>query len=391
MNYKEKKHFEIIIVGAGLSGIMLIWEILNRKELRDKKILLLDKYQKEQAPRTWCFWEKGPSSFDDIITKQWRIAELFAGSSHLTTDMYPYSYQMLSSERFFNRAFSIINRYSNITFKQAAVEEVIDNESKVTVVTPDDVFSADMVFDSRLPQSTIDNYDGPLLYQQFAGRFVKSQKPVFNATNIRLMDFRMMQDKKVAFCYLLPFSSTEALLEYTIFTDQIYPPTVLEKGVDDYVLEHFDDTTMVTTSKEYGVIPMGNFPSGEKNKRIIPIGTAGGCSKASSGYTFSFVRLHTLHIIDSLIANELPTSYSFFIPRRFSFYDSVLLRVLKKHPEKGQQIFFQLFKKNSIEVVIRFLHNRSTIREEISIFLNLPVLPFLKAAFAEFFFRCKLF
>lgn len=383
MNYKVKKHFEIIIVGAGLSGVTLAWEMLNCKELRNKQILLLDKYYKEQTPRTWCFWEKGQSSFDDIITKQWRTAELITDSAHFKADMRPYAYKMLRSERFFDRAFSVIDRCPNITVKRAEVRELIDNDTEVVVVTPDEVFSADLVFDSRLPQSLIEKYGGPLLYQQFSGRFVKTSSPVFDETNIRLMDFRMMQDKKVAFCYLLPFSSTEALVEYTIFTDELHSSTMLKNGIDDYIMQHFNNFTMHTTGEEYGIIPMGNFSSEKKSKNIIPIGIAGGCSKASSGYTFSFVRLHTMHIINSLILEKIPEPYSFFIPRRFSFYDNVLLRVLKKHPDKGSEIFFRLFKKNRIEAVIRFLHNQSTIREELSIFLSLPTLPFLNAAFAE--------
>lgn len=383
MNYKEKIHFEIIVVGTGLSGIMLVWEILKNEQIKHTEILLIDKHQQEEAPRTWCFWDREQSSFDKIITKSWRQAEMFAGSSRIQIDMYPYQYKMMRSEHFFDYTLPLIQAQPTIQFRQAAVQDLVDDGKKVTVITDNGTYTANMVFDSRFPKETLENYNGTVLYQQFTGRFVNTEAPVFDEHHLRLMDFRMLQDQKVAFCYLLPLSPKEALIEYTIFTDTLQSVEALEKGIEAYIARHYPDSPMHISSKEYGVIPMANFPAEKRSERIIPIGTAGGCTKASSGYTFSFVQQHTLHIIASLVANKIPEAYTSFIPRRFSFYDKVLLRVLKKHPEKGNEILFRLFKRNKTEAVISFLHNRSTIREELSIFTKLPVLLFLKAAITE--------
>ena len=49
----KKIDFDIVIVGAGLSGISLAIEIIKRTELT---VLLLDKKKKLIKDKNWCFW-----------------------------------------------------------------------------------------------------------------------------------------------------------------------------------------------------------------------------------------------------------------------------------------------------------------------------------------------
>ena len=44
---------DIIIIGAGLSGLTLALEILKKT---DKTLIILDKKKKHTKDKNWCFW-----------------------------------------------------------------------------------------------------------------------------------------------------------------------------------------------------------------------------------------------------------------------------------------------------------------------------------------------
>jgi lycopene beta-cyclase len=121
------------------------------------------------------------------------------------------------------------------------------------------------------------------------------------------------------------------------------------------------------------------FPNSEG--RIINIGTAGGQTKGSSGYTFKFIQKHSKAIVDQLIktGNPLVSSFS----KRFHFYDSVLLHVLANKNLSARRIFTPIIKKNKPQHLLRFMDNESSVSEELKIISSLPTWPFLKAALQQ--------
>jgi lycopene beta-cyclase len=60
---------------------------------------------------------------------------------------------------------------------------------------------------------------------------------------------------------------------------------------------------------------------------IYNIGTAGGQTKASTGYTFQFIQKQSRQIVE-LLSNNQPLQNIVAAPARFHFYDSVLLQLL---------------------------------------------------------------
>jgi Brp/Blh family beta-carotene 15,15'-monooxygenase len=66
---------------------------------------------------------------------------------------------------------------------------------------------------------------------------------------------------------------------------------------------------------------------------------------------------------------------------RFKFYDNLLLIILLRWPSLGKKIFTSLFHKVSIRTIFSFLEEKTSLNEEIKIFANLPIKPFLKALF----------
>ena len=120
-----------------------------------------------------------------------------------------------------------------------------------------------------------------------------------------------------------------------------------------------------------------------KGQYTFNIGTAGGQTKASSGYTFQFIQKQSQQIADC-IANGDTFLTLFDPPKRFRFYDNTLLHILYNNKLQGKKIFTSLFQKNKPQDVLKFLDNETSLTEELKIISTLPTLPFLKAAFKQF-------
>src|SRR5438309_10959702 len=128
---------------------------------------------------------------------------------------------------------------------------------------------------------------------------------------------------------------------------------------------------------------MTNFRFSEGQNNIVNIGTAGGQTKGSSGYTFNFIQKHSKALVEELIRCGDP----FISPAssRFFFYDSVLLNILYRKTLSGERIFTDLFRKNKPATVLRFLDNQTSLPRDLSIIATLPFRPFLKAAMEQLF------
>jgi len=123
------------------------------------------------------------------------------------------------------------------------------------------------------------------------------------------------------------------------------------------------------------------FPSSHHN--IIYIGSAGGQTKASSGYTFRFIQKHSERIVQELIQKTAP--YAYGASKRFNFYDSVLLKILTERKLPGVVIFSQMFGNNEMHEVFKFLDNETSITDDIKLISTLPKSKFIGAALSHLF------
>src|SRR5258708_27750953 len=124
-----------------------------------------------------------------------------------------------------------------------------------------------------------------------------------------------------------------------------------------------------------------NFPYYKNGMYFI--GTAGGQTKATTGYTFRFIQKQADEIVAQLNSKG-NLSKKIKSKKRFFFYDSTLLHILFKKKLEGKLIFSILFKKNKASDIFRFLDNESTLREEMKLLNSLPKKTFVKAGFSEF-------
>ena len=113
------------------------------------------------------------------------------------------------------------------------------------------------------------------------------------------------------------------------------------------------------------------------------IGTAGGQTKASSGFTFMFIQKQSGMIVEQLKKTGKPVCHPTKMDQRYHWFDKVLLNVLIKKRVAGDVVFKKMFQKNPIQRIFRFLDNESNVGEELRLISTLPTIPFLQAGLEE--------
>ncbi|MFD1063554.1 lycopene cyclase family protein [Winogradskyella litorisediminis] len=363
------KSYDYIILGAGASGLMLAYRMANDEFFNNKSILIIDKASNKGNDRTWCYWEKGQGEWDSILEKRW--SSVFFGSKNFnkTIDISPYYYKMIRSEKFYHRLWQNINKAKNIKFLKASVNHFKENEV-VTVDTSDGVFTCKQLFNSIPNTSYLKQKKYPVLQQHFLGWFIKTKTNVFDDSAATFMDFSVPQNGNTRFMYVLPLSKNEALFEYTLFSKDVLKTEEYESAIKNYLFgKNITDYEIV--EKEKGCIPMTSYKfSKENTSRILNIGTAGGWTKASTGYTFKATTKKTQQLIDLLKTNKDVSKLA--SPSKFWYYDLLFLDVLANHNNEGSALFTSMFKKANTQTIFRFLDEESTLWEDLKIIMSVP-------------------
>ena len=374
------KHFDYIFAGAGLSTLMTVYKMIQSKSFSTKSILLIDYSAKKENDRTWCFWTKTDSIWEKSISKKWDSA-LFADENYSRNlDLKPYRYNMIKGLDFYNQVFELISTQPNITFLNEKVSSINELENHVFVATPSQNFTCNQLLNSIYDKQEPENQNKyPLLQQHFIGWFIKSKEAVFNHEQATFMDFSVTQKGNTRFMYVLPTSTTEALIEYTLFSHKLLKREEYETEIVNYI-KNLGITDYEIIDKEQGSIPMSCYPFWKKNtKKVINIGTAGGWSKASTGFTFKSSDKKSTHLVAFL---QKETDFRKFHKKtKFWFYDLLLLDILDRNNEMGSPIFSSLFKKGNPNLIFKFLDEETSYKEDLQVIWKCPTPPFIKAIF----------
>lgn len=376
---QTKTQYDYILIGAGAAGLMLADALGRDSYFNDKRILVLDKDPKNTNDRTWCFWEKGSGQFDAIVSESWN--DIFFGGQTFSGQfkIEPYQYKMVRGSDFYRHYLQKINTYPNIYFLQEVVLTVVENENKVLVTSTKETYTCDQVFSSIFDFKTLKTQRKyPVLQQHFVGWVVQTSHPVFNAKQPTFMDFSVAQGNNTRFMYVLPYSKNKALLEYTLFSEHLLPKEAYENAIKNYLKLTFNQTDFEILEKEKGSIPMTcyNFQA-HNTKRIQYIGSAGGWTKPSTGYTFYNTSKKTADLIALIKKNQ--SFKSLRSTWRFRFYDLLLLDILYTENDKGQYIFETLFKNRPPQLIFKFLDEETNLWEDLRIISGCPKKEFIKA------------
>lgn len=387
------QHYHYIFTGSGLSALMTVYEMIVTNALRDKSILLLDADAKKSNDRTWCFWEatpsfghpsKGGEFLNEIISKEWENT-LFANENfRKQLNIEPYNYKMIKGSDFYTFIFKEISKHENIYFLKEKVADFSDLDHHCLVKTAQNSFTCNKIFNSIFNPNVITSQKKyPLLQQHFIGWFIKSKELVFDENTATFMDFSVKQKGNTRFMYVLPTSKNEALIEYTLFSKDLLSTNEYEEEIELYI-KNLGITEYEIIEKEQGNIPMTCYPFWKNNtKNIIHIGSAGGWTKASTGFTFKNVTKKSKQLVTFLATNSDFTQFN--KKDKFWLYDLLFIDVLYQNNALGSKLFSSLFKNGNSSIILKFLDEETSWLEDLNVILKCPKIPFIKALFGRIF------
>jgi len=373
------KKYDYIIAGMGCAGLSLAIQ-LKRSSLNFSKVLLIDKDLKNKNDRTWCFWTKEKNNwFDEIVFKRWNKFSFKGDLFEKEITLNPYSYLMIKGIDFYDFCLNELKNDSRFEILTDEIKEINSKDAFAILKTKDHTYSCNYLFNSAF--RTLNKKANHINYvQHFKGWLIETEMDSFNADCPVFMDFSIKQHNDCRFVYVIPFSKTKALIEYTGFSDTGLNDDFYDKELKNYIQNTLNITTYKIIETEKGDIPMveSDFinPFGD---RVVNIGTAGGSSKPSTGYTFYFIQKNTKYII-----HQLETGSSKLVSqkrkKRFLLYDKILLEVLDKKEISAKNVFTDLFRKNKIKNLLAFLNEESSVAQDLLIMNSVSKKHFIKAS-----------
>jgi lycopene beta-cyclase len=351
------KDFDYIIIGGGCAGLSLAYELEIHNKLENKTLAIIEPRHEYKKDKTWSFWKVSSHNFDDCVKKKWENFSINIPNKtkHLVCNLYPY--QSIDSGLFYNKINNKLKENKNISFYKNIKQISLENA---------------FIFNSVPSLKTSKNN----IWQHFCGVEIEVKNNFFDDQIINLMDFDCEQRNSVHFFYTLTYSKNQALIESTWLSKMNdNSQKDYDYQIKDYIENHLNLKDYRIAYKEEGAIPLF-YPSNNKDKNKINIGTAGGMTRLSTGYTFLNIQEHSKYIRKNI--ENITNAKIFEINKKYQFLDNIFLKVLEKHPEKMSSIFFKMFN-GSPNTVIKFLSNKSNILEDLSIILKMPKWTFVKA------------
>lgn len=376
--FRRQRSTHIVIAGAGCSGLAMA-DALDRALPADTRLTVVDPALDRAPPKTWSFWGPIPSPLAPVVSKTWRGARVsFPGWSRVDT-LRANPYHRVEGAAYHAHFRSRLEASPRVRLVQGTVDRIEHDPNDVgaEVFVDGQGIPARWVFQScQRPLETVPGRSA--LVQHFGGWEIETQRDTFDPDVFTLMDFDVGQGGATTFRYLLPLTPKRALIEHTVFSRE----PVAHDSYDTEVARWIDENVagpIRVVRREYGAIPMTDavFPQ-QTGTSVFNLGTAGGMTKPTTGYTFTRIQAQVQHLGRTLVETGRPEPLP-STPGRFRFYDSLLLRILEERPELGRPIFEHLFRRNRVDGVLTFLGERSRLHQELKILSTLPLAPFLGA------------
>jgi lycopene beta-cyclase len=373
---------EVAVVGAGGAGLALLHQLALRGPagLRVALIDPVDRLASRSADRTWCFWDDGRSDVDAAVHRSWnRVVVVGPDHRRRVLHLDPMRYAMVRSQDLYALV-AEATRQLDVGRLTRAVERVEDGAGSAWVRTTGGDVEADWVMDSR-PAAPV-RPGATALLQHFRGLVVRSESDVFDPELPLLMDFTTPQPRRgLSFGYCLPSDERVALIEYTEFSPAVLDDAGYARALEAY-LPHVlgGDVPHEVEHVEQGAIPMTDAVFARRvGRRVFRLGTAGGATRPSTGYTFAAMQRQAAAVASALARGLEPLPPRPY-PRRHAWMDAVVLRALADGSLDGPAFFARLFDRNPPQRVLRFLDGASSPASETAVMATAPLWPMLRAA-----------
>ena len=343
-----KKNIQII--GGGCAGLSLAYELEINNKLKEKSLAIIESRDQYTRDKTWSFWKVFDHNFEDCVIKSWNNFTINTSGNFHELNSSKFPYQSIDSGKFYEKINLKLSSNPNISFFKGLSE--INSTNSI-------IFNS--IFKGDLNKSEY--------WQHFQGIEIETSKNIFDDEILNLMDFNCDQRNDVHFFYTLPFSKNRALIETTWLSD-LKDQSLMDYDLqlENYIKNNLGIQNYKINFTERGAIPLF-YPSVEKDNRLINIGSAGGMTRLSTGYTFLNIQEHSKYLSKNI--ENITNKKKYHLGKKYEFLDKIFLKVLKNNPEKMPDIFYKMFQ-NSANTVIRFLSNKSNIFEDLKIINKMP-------------------
>ena len=351
------KEFDYVILGGGCAGLSLAYELDINNKIKNKSLAIVEIREEYKRDKTWSFWKVTDHNFEDCIIKSWHNFSINSKSGSHEVMNREYPYQTIDSGLFYNKILNQLNQNKNIEFFKNTDQLNLNNS---------------IIFNS-IPAKEKNEEN---LWQHFKGVEIETTKNIFDNEIFNLMDFNCDQRNNVHFFYVLPYAKNKAMIETTWLSKEDLSLKDYESQIKNYI-NSLGIKNYKINFQEEGAIPLF-YPINKEEKNRINIGTAGGMTRLSTGYTFLNIQDHSKFIRKNL--NNIEKARKYGLKTKYKFLDKIFLKVLERNPEKMPNIFYKMFN-GYTDSAIKFLSNKSNFIEDIHIILKMPKWIFIKSLF----------
>jgi lycopene beta-cyclase len=384
MSFTSHDIFDYAFIGLGCGNALVVLQLEEHGLLEGKRILVIEPANKRQNDRTFCFWmepQKVHNSFlSRLIEHEWKHVNVGNSIQSLET----LSYFRISGLTLNESVIKLLEREQALHIEERFEGCVSMMEESTQLLLNGRTFRSLKVFDNRPPEYSPPHRSEARLWQSFYGWEIQTEGSAFDPSCFTMMDFNVEQEGATQFMYVLPFNERRALVEITRFGELPITEGQAERALHRYLEERSLNFTIL--EREQGRIPMfiGAIDVKESSRHCMNTGERAGRLKPSTGYSFDRSLKHAECLVEALLHQNTAAPIKI---GRFEYYDRLLLQILRDMPEKGSAVFQQLFQRNPMARVLRFLDERTGLTDELRVLLSLPLGLFLKAAFLDFRWR----
>ena len=373
--------FDLVILGGGCAGLSLSVALAAHGE-RCPRTLVIEPRTEYTNDRTWCYWSDRCAPAKYPIQKSWQSMRLVHGGQSVSLDCGTTPYQMLAARDFYAMAQRAIAQQPKIELRRgvSVIGEPIRSGDGWRLRSNAGEVTARSVVDTRPSQSP--RRDAAVLWQSFYGQEIECSAAVFDPSSLDLMNFLAPDPRHIAFVYVLPISSTRALVEVTVFGAAPLERQDLAARLDAAIAERVGAAAFTTLRREHGILPMGLIDApGQTYAGCVKVGVTAGGARASTGYAYQRIQQWASECAHALVSEGRPVAHR-PDPWPLRWMDRIFLEVLRAEPSRAASLFFSLFSRTEPAHVIRFLSGRAGLVDSLHVIAAMPVAPFVRAALA---------
>ena len=394
---KNTQSIKFVVVGAGLSGLILAWRCLSSNP--NVSVIIIDSNHIIGGDHTWSF------NINDIESSLHEWIEPFIAHTWEKYDVKFKGYSRRLNIPYCTGNSNSLRACVDPFIKSGRLKLILDTEVikltsfDVTILSGEKL-TGDYIFDAR--GFTFDD-NIKLGIQKFYGKTIETVKP-HNLKYPIIMDATVAQNDGYRFIYCLPFSKNKILIEDTYYSDGLnFDQDKYNKRIDKYI-EANDWTEHKVIRVEKGILPITLAVDskliekrGLKYKEPIKIGMRGNFYHPVTGYSFpDSVRLaskisKTINSSDKNKRLNLDLEirkYKLLLYRRDRYFRLLNRLLFKASLPSKRHLVLQRFYTLSESLIKRFYEGNLHKKDKLRILIGKPPVPVLKALY---FFSEKAF